>query len=466
MCIPDTRGDQPPVVNAFSVLMQSSHLRSQPGLPQKVPERNKKEKLYNDILMMLEEENVAFPGDEVESSGHAFLRVVVDSLWCLDGHHDALRKQGCPIPELFSHFNGYNMPEVSKHRKRTISNLSGSTLEMLSSSLYRNLQKPFWSYEKLKSLRKNTEQLARSISSYADYLSSQRKKMKILHSMASPVRHLSDSMSVTFVKASAGVLSYNTRLEKLSSCLREKSEYESVSLCDFLPNVSKPRPRYEYIQTLEKNGLPYPIMLLKYSSGNNIGNLHFVWKLPIDKPVEATFEESVRTIEGVLPQYHTRAMRREMFAMFGRISPNVKPAALRFLYRELTGDSSASHDTPETIINERIRSIILMEPENPHTVVDLREVSSQETKTKYDVFWDEARKYINEEIGVAVDDRRHGEVTHMAKAISVRDLREQVTSKCPLGEFIQSCQERKKERRERERAYLPTEWCSCHYKGR
>ena len=97
-------------------------------------------------------------------------------------------------------------------------------------------------------------------------------------------------------------------------------------------------------------------------------------------------------------------MRRELFTKFGRISPKVKPAALRFLYRELTADCSASHDTPEAVIG--VRSIILMEPEDPHTVVDLREVKSQETKTKYNVFWDEAKKYINEEIGVAVDDRR------------------------------------------------------------
>lgn len=47
------------------------------------------------------------------------------------------------------------------------------------------------------------------------------------------------------------------------------------------------------------------------------------------------------------------------------------------------------------------------------------------------MFWDEAKKYINEDLGVAVDDRRHGEVTHLAKAISVRDLREQVTVRCP-----------------------------------
>ena len=78
-----------------------------------------------------------------------------------------------------------------------------------------------------------------------------------------------------------------------------------------------------------------------------------------------------------------------------------------------------------------------MEPEDPRTVVDLRKVKSKEKKTKYNVFWDEARKYINKETGVAVSDARHHcEVTHMAKAISVRDLREQVTSKCPPGDFL------------------------------
>ena len=35
------------------------------------------------------------------------------------------------------------------------------------------------------------------------------------------------------------------------------------------------------------------------------------------------------------------------------------------------------------------------------------------------MFWDTARKYSYEEIGVAVDDRCHGEVAHMAKVISV-----------------------------------------------
>ena len=79
-----------------------------------------------------------------------------------------------------------------------------------------------------------------------------------------------------------------------------------------------------------------------------------------------------------------------------------------------------------------------MEPEDPNTIVDLREVKKTETKTKFDVFWEQANKFISEEIGTAVDDRRHGTITHLAKAISIRDLREQVKTLCPEGTAVPS----------------------------
>ena len=41
-------------------------------------------------------------------------------------------------------------------------------------------------------------------------------------------------------------------------------------------------------------------------------------------------------------------------------------------YRDLTGDSSSSRSTPEAVIDERVREIINMEPEDPNTVIDLR----------------------------------------------------------------------------------------------
>ena len=103
--------DRPPLiptVNAFSVLMYNSQLLSRPRLPPtcSVMEHNKKDWLYNDVLKMLEENNVAFSGGEVKTSGQAFLRAIVDCLWDSNGHHDALKKQNCPIPERFSNFNG------------------------------------------------------------------------------------------------------------------------------------------------------------------------------------------------------------------------------------------------------------------------------------------------------------------------------------------------------------------------
>ena len=42
----------------------------------------------------------------------------------------------------------------------------------------------------------------------------------------------------------------------------------------------------------------------------------------------------------------------------------------------------------------------------------------------------------NEDIGVAVDDRRHGIITHVARAISVQDLVQKVRDRCPEGTRI------------------------------
>lgn len=47
-------------------------------------------------------------------------------------------------------------------------------------------------------------------------------------------------------------------------------------------------------------------------------------------------------------------------------------------------------------------------------------------KSKFNVFWDYCERFLNEEVSVAVDERRHGQITHLARAISLRDFRDQV----------------------------------------
>ena len=72
-----------------------------------------------------------------------------------------------------------------------------------------------------------------------------------------------------------------------------------------------------------------------------------------------------------------------------------------------------------------------MEPENPTTLTDLRHMKHPEQKTKCKIFLGEAEKFLNEDIGTAIDDRRHSMVTLVSKAISIHDFREQVAAHCP-----------------------------------
>ena len=69
----------------------------------------------------------------------------------------------------------------------------------------------------------------------------------------------------------------------------------------------------------------------------------------------------------------------------------------------------------------------MIEMEDANVAGDLRSLNHGQT-SKYDQFWEECEKFLNEE--TAVDDRRHGEVVHLARVISVRDLVEQVKSQC------------------------------------
>ena len=116
---------------------------------------------------------------------------------------------------------------------------------------------------------------------------------------------------------------------------------------------------------------------------------------------------------------------------FCRISSTIKPSVLRCYYRELTGDRTAATNAMEEEVDKRVKQLLEMEPEDPQTITNLAEVTTEEHKTKFDTFWSECSKFLCEDVGLAVDDWRHDSITHLAKAISVRDLLEQVQARCP-----------------------------------
>ncbi len=87
-----------------------------PSLPEALVERTKKDKLFNDLLRLVEEKELKFSHSQLES-GKSYLTSVTSAIWYIDGHQSTLSSRGCEIPELFKPFKGYNCPSLAKHRK-------------------------------------------------------------------------------------------------------------------------------------------------------------------------------------------------------------------------------------------------------------------------------------------------------------------------------------------------------------
>ena len=138
------------------------------------------------------------------------------------------------------------------------------------------------------------ESLAGSLAQYADYLERQNKKSKLRHASVGPVRQLSDSITLTYVKATTSSLFPLFR--ELSSTLEAVQPYEHVFLNELCPRD----PRwYEFIQSFERTGVESSVVLCTHSSGNNTGNMHFVWHVPKNEEIDRVFTRSQCVIESI-----------------------------------------------------------------------------------------------------------------------------------------------------------------------
>lgn len=131
-----TRSAQVTTKNAFTILMSEA---GRLVWPEKyhIVRKNNRQQLYNDFIDQLQEKNLGWTNQNVLSEGKPFVLQLTDILWQLDGHHDKLTEQTCPIPDFFSKFQKYNLPESYK-RKRP--NLKRELVSQMSQQLFNILQ--------------------------------------------------------------------------------------------------------------------------------------------------------------------------------------------------------------------------------------------------------------------------------------------------------------------------------------
>ena len=160
-------------------------------------------------------------------------------------------------------------------------------------------------------------------------------------------------------------------LQGLSEALEEAGIDSPLSLQDSGLLPQERRKWYEYIEHI-KQGLHMPVVLATYSPGSNLGNLHWIWCTPATDISSAmqSCQPIIERIKVKIPSFHTRAIRQAAFEKYGLISPHVKKAVLRHLYKDLLGDSSSAATTRQKEVDERVTAFF--ELEEPDLVFDLQ----------------------------------------------------------------------------------------------
>ncbi|XP_045159314.2 uncharacterized protein LOC123524857 [Mercenaria mercenaria] len=136
-----------------------------------------------------------------------------------------------------------------------------------------------------------------------------------------------------------------------------------------------------------------------------------------------------------LPKFSTRAMRRDFINKYAKHVKTPK-SLLRHMYNELTQTESQDENDEQKMLNERVAEILL-ESDDPQLLLDYRELNGKSVNEKYNIFFNEMGQYFEKQL-LPVNERRHGNELYLPLAISVEDLKSQVTKQCPPGTPIPS----------------------------
>ena len=224
------------VQNAFVFLMNSQRSTDSKNMPSKKTERTKKDQLFNDIVTFFESKGWTWESGG-ESHGKQFVAQLQECLWYIDGHHQTLADRSHPIPSIFQKFSGYNCPELSKHRKRSHTNMNADILTKHASSLKSFLLSPWMKRERWATMRKAIEELTEAIEFYVFELGEKNRAMKRHHS-GTCVEVASDDLAFHVMSVTND---YPIVLKPLVEELEGKGNYEPIFVRDFAPTDRRDR---------------------------------------------------------------------------------------------------------------------------------------------------------------------------------------------------------------------------------
>lgn len=197
--------------------------------------RSKKMAMKKDFIKWLERKKLGWSVDRIQL-GAGFVDTMADILWYLDGHHDTLQSRACPIPADLKEFQGYNKPELTKHRRRSAENMCGGMLNNYSLRLNECLMQPWFSSAVWKPFRECFVKLAESMHKYAVYLTQKNVAVQENHSLLEPVRSAAEAESFHVIKRARWVApTIALKFTALQQHIDSIDDFVPVFINDFAP---------------------------------------------------------------------------------------------------------------------------------------------------------------------------------------------------------------------------------------
>uniref|UniRef100_U9TKM5 Uncharacterized protein n=1 Tax=Rhizophagus irregularis (strain DAOM 181602 / DAOM 197198 / MUCL 43194) TaxID=747089 RepID=U9TKM5_RHIID len=381
--------------------------------------RNALEKLRLDLSNWIKNNGGGWKGrDAAQSIGKKFVTDLTSALWYIDSRSVETLNQKFKIPVIFDEFFGRSQPESYKSARPKFN--SDELIQQNKKIL--NYVKLSWMLQnRFNWLKESLYKFGEILAKYSEYLDHQQIRSKEIKNSLTPIVNEIEVGSIEIFSANIW-----------------PEFWKPLNVNEFCPEERMKRHRF--IEGLDSAFL-FKVGVYKYYHGT-AQNVIYIWQINLEANETEIINKNyeVRTkLKAQLQIFHIRAMKKELIENFELQVGKCEKARLRHIISDLLGDFSASENSASQKVDERVD--IMIELGDPEFISDLRHLNSGPTNCKYDTFWNYGKKYfestINETV-LTVDERRHDMIQHLAQAISIRDLRQQVTNLCPPDTEIPS----------------------------
>lgn len=271
--------------------------------------------------------------------------------------------------------------------------------------------------------------LVDGVNKYYKFLTDMKERTAENSKSTEPIRNLDDSWSIQVFEGKT--LAVKRGYAALNQAVLELDYYKPLDLCNFEPSDKEDRRKW-----LHGIQLTSSVSLFVYRYGNYLGNVNILWKIPHDLKKREVDEEVriVTELKRGIMKFATRRMRKDFIDKYSKCF-DVQPAILRSMYQFLTSYEHRPITGEQEDIDYRVCKVLL-EGQDSDLIFDLRQSNGRPKDPKFDPFWNELQKYLDEKS--AVHERRQNDMQYLPFAISIEDLRNQILERLPPGSVAPS----------------------------